>query len=102
MALLKPKGYMKALTIGALMDTAMNAGMEDDDSQHWGVNHLVKQAIADTQNEQDFLGKFLELRLKHPTRDSGDMKKRIGAWQKLLHDKQWDMRIDLSKYVYIP
>src|ERR687886_636254 len=34
--LLKSKGYTKALTIGAVMDTAMNAGMGDDDSQHWG------------------------------------------------------------------
>jgi chitosanase len=100
--LLQSKGYTRALTIGAAMDTAMNAGMDDDNSQHWGVNHLFKEASADTRNQQDFLNKYLELRLKFPTRDSGDMKKRVGAWQKLLHDQQWEMRIDLNKYVYIP
>ncbi len=102
MALLKSKGYTKALTIGAVMDTAMNAGMGDDDDKHWGVEHLFQEAIAQTQSEQDFLGKFMELRLKYPTRDSGDMKQRVGAWQKLWRDRQWDMHIDLNNYVYIP
>lgn len=102
MALLKSKGYRQALTIGAVMDTAMNAGMGDDDSHHWGVEHLFKEAIAHTHSEQDFLGKFMELRLEYPTQNSGDMKKRVGAWQKLWRDQQWSMRIDLNKYVYIP
>ena len=102
LALIKPQGYESALTIGALMDTAMNAGLDDDDSRHWGVNHLVKQAIANPATEADFLGKFLELRLKHPTKDSGNMKQRIGAWQKLLQDNQWEMRVDLDQYCYIP
>ena len=102
--LLKSKGYMKALTIGAVMDTAMNAGMGDDDSQHWGVEHLFEEAIANTQSEQDFLGKFMELRLKYPTKNVKDsnMKGRVKAWQKLWRDQQWDMRVDLKKYVYIP
>ena len=102
LALLKPQGYKSALTIGALMDTAMNAGLDDDDPRHWGVKHLVKQAIANHPTESDFLGKFLELRLKYPTRDSGDMKKRVGAWQKLLRDKKWDMQVNLNQYCYIP
>ncbi|NJM68320.1 MAG: chitosanase [Acaryochloris sp. RU_4_1] len=102
LGLLKPQGFRSALTIGALMDTAMNAGLNDDDSRHWGVKHLVKQAIANQPTEANFLGKFLELRLKYLTRDSGDMKKRVGAWQKLLRDNKWDMRIDLSQYCYIP
>jgi hypothetical protein len=76
--------------------------MGDDDSQHWGAEHLFEEASANTQNEQDFLGKFLELRLKYPTKNSGNMKKRVGAWQKLWRDQQWDMRVDLKKYVYIP
>ncbi len=101
-ALLTSKQYTEALSIGVLVDTAMNAGMEDDDQEHWGVNHLFQEAIADTDNEQDFLEKFLELRLKFPTKNSGNMKKRVGAWQKLLRDRQWDMHINLRKYVYIP
>jgi chitosanase len=102
MELIEPKGYTQALTIGALMDTAMNAGMDDDNSESWGVKHLVKKASAETEDEQDFLGKFLELRLKYPTERSGNMKKRVEAWQTLWGDEQWDMRVDLSEYVYIP
>jgi chitosanase len=100
--LLKSKNYSKALTIGVLIDTAMNAGMEDDNSKHWGVNHLFEEASSDTNDEQDFLNKFIDLRLQYPTKNSGDMKERIGAWQNLLRDNQWDLRVDLNKYVYIP
>lgn len=100
--LLKSKNYSKALTIGVLIDTAMNAGMEDDNSKHWGVNHLFEEASSDTNDEQDFLNKFIDLRLQYPTKNSGDMKERIDAWQNLLRDNQWDLRVDLNKYVYIP
>lgn len=102
MGLLNSKGYKSPLTIGALMDTAMNAGMDDDDEQHWGVKHLFEEANKGVSTEQDFLKKFLELRIQHPTENSGDMKKRINAWQKLLRDEQWDMRVDLNKYCYKP
>lgn len=100
--LLQPRGFRSALTIGALMDTAMNAGLEDDDAGHWGVNHLMQQAIVNSPTEPNFLKKFLELRLKYPTQNSGNMKKRIGAWQTLLRDNQWDMQVNLSQYCYIP
>jgi chitosanase len=66
------------------------------------VQHLVQQAISNHPTEADFLGKFLELRLKYPTKDSGNMKRRIGAWQKLLRDSKWDLRVNLSQYCYIP
>lgn len=100
MKLIQQKGYRTALTIGALMDTAMNAGIGDDDpSYHWGVEHLIKEAMAQTQNESDFLGKFLELRLQYPTKNSGDMKKRIGVWQKLWRDQKWDMYINPNNYI---
>jgi chitosanase len=102
LTLLQPHGYRSALTIGALMDTAMNAGLDDDDARHWGVKHLVKQAIANNPTELDFLDKFMQLRLKYPTKNSGDMKRRVGAWQKLWRDRQWDMRVDVSQYCYIP
>ena len=100
--LLKSKNYMKALTIGVLIDTAMNAGMEDDNSENWGVEHLFTEASDDTNNEEDFVDRFMELRLQFPTHDSGDMEERVGAWQKLLRDNKWDMRVDLKNYVYIP
>ncbi len=71
--LLKSKNYMKALTIGVLIDTAMNAGMGDDDSEHWGVDHLFTEASDGTNNEEDFVERFMELRLQFPTKNSGDM-----------------------------
>ena len=101
-ALLQSKNYMKALSIGALMDTAMNAGIGDDSPEHWGVKHLFDKAIENTENEEDFLGKFLKLRIEYPTKNSGNMEKRVDAWQNLLNDHQWDMRVELSQYCYIP
>ncbi|MEO3704225.1 hypothetical protein AAFM79_04610 [Trichormus azollae HNT15244] len=71
-------------------------------SHHWGVNHLFRNVIANTENEEDFLDIPLELRLKYPTNNNGDMESRVGAWQHLLNDHQWDMHVDLSEYCYIP
>ncbi|MDB9436893.1 chitosanase [Dolichospermum lemmermannii CS-548] len=99
---LQSRDYMKALSIGALMDTAMNAGIGDDSPNNWGVEHLFQEAIANTENEQGFLGRFLELRLRYPTKNSGNMRRRVSAWQQLWRENKWDMRVDLSHYCYIP
>jgi chitosanase len=103
-ALLQPLGYRSALTFGALLDTAMNAGMDDDSSRHWGATHLVRVSAAGAPNEGVFLDRFLSARQQYPTANSGNMRARIRAWQRLLADRQWDMRAKglLKRYIYIP
>ena len=102
--LLRSYGFKKALTLGAVLDASMNAGMEDDDSKHWGSAHLV-QAAHDISgnNEAAFMEAFLALRSQYPTDRSGNMRRRIEAWRNLLRNGQWDMRgIDIRQFVYIP
>lgn len=94
--------HKSALTIGALLDTAMNAGLGDDSSSAWGLLHLVHSASERGGGERGFLNAFLELRANNPVEHSGDQRRRIRAWQALLRDNKWDMVGDLKGYVYIP
>lgn len=94
--------YGSALTVGAMLDTAMNAGLGDDSPRAWGLIHLVHAASERGGGESGFLGAFLELRTQYPVEHSGDQRQRIRAWQSLLNDGKWDMVGDLGGYVYIP
>jgi hypothetical protein len=104
--LLAPLGYTSALTFGAVLDTSMNAGMEDDNSKHWGSTHVVQQAIKTqtSPGEAGFLTAFLALRKQYPTANSGDIPQRIQAWSYLLQDNQWSMEGAglLGCYTYLP
>jgi len=94
-----------ALTFGAVLDTSMNAGIEDDSSSSWGSDHVVSEARKTTSTDAAFLTRFLQLRAQYPTERSGEMTQRISAWQKLLTAKQYNMNSpNLLKggYVYIP
>ena len=97
-----PAQYKSALTFGAVLDASMNAGLDDDSGRSWGSRHLVREAAASTHAEAAFLAEFLRLRRAYPTERSGDMTRRIDAWQRLLRDNRWDMRIDVDTYAYIP
>jgi chitosanase len=102
--LLRAHGFEKALTLGAVLDAAMNAGIEDDSSKSWGAAHLV-QAAHDVagSNEDAFAEAFLDLRARYPTERSGDMDRRIRAWRKLAQKKAWNMEMqDIADFVYIP
>lgn len=102
--LLRAYGFHKALTLGMVLDTAMNAGIEDDSSKSWGAAHLVQAAHDTSGNDEDaFASAFLDLRSRYPTERSGDMDRRIGAWRRLVRQNAWTMDMaDISKFVYIP
>lgn len=92
-----------ALTIGAVWDASMNAGLGDDARDSWGSAHLVRAAAEAAGGEESrFLDVFLKLRRQHPTQRSGDMDRRVGAWQRLADDDAWDLRVDVDKYAYVP
>lgn len=92
-----------ALTIGAVWDASMNAGLGDDSDRHWGSAHLVRAAAEAAGGEESrFLDEFLRLRKKYPTAHSGDMDKRVRAWERLAADDAWDLRVDVDKYAYVP
>jgi chitosanase len=94
--------YASALTFGAVLDASMNAGLDDDSGKSWGSRHLVREAAASTRTEAAFVAELLRLRRAYPTEHSGDMTRRIDAWERLLKDNRWDMRVDVDKYAYIP
>ena len=94
--------YASALTFGAVLDASMNAGLDDDSSRSWGSRHLVREAAAATRSEAAFVAELLRLRRAYPTGRSGDMTRRIDAWERLLKDNRWDMRVDVGKYAFIP
>ena len=102
--LLRAHGFGKALTFGAVLDAAMNAGIEDDSSKSWGAAHLVQAAHDVSGPDEDaFVAAFLELRARYPTERSGDMDRRIGAWRRLARKNAWNLEMqDISKFVYIP
>jgi chitosanase len=92
-----------ALTVGAVLDASMNAGLGDDSGRHWGSQHLVAAAAAAAGGEESrFLDEFLQLRRRYPTAHSGDMERRVGAWARLAADGAWDLDVDVDKYAYIP
>jgi len=98
-------GSYRALTFGAVLDTSMNAGIEDDSSSSWGSQHVVTEALKTATDEASFITRFLQLRGQYPTERSGEMTQRIAAWQKLLTAKQFNMnnvKILTNSYVYIP
>lgn len=94
--------YASALTFGAVLDASMNAGLDDDSKTSWGSRHLVREAAKSTHTESEFVAELLRLRRAYPTEHSGDMTRRIDAWERLLKDNRWDMRVDVDKYAYIP
>ncbi len=102
--LLRARGFKKALTFGIALDTAMNAGIEDDSSKSWGAAHLVQAAHDISGDDEDaFANAFLDLRARYPTERSGDMDRRIGAWKRLVRKNAWNMDMEnVSKYVYTP
>jgi len=94
-----------ALTFGAVLDTCMNAGTEDDSSSSWGCSHVASEAKKTTTTDVAFLTRFLQLRAQYPTERSGEMTQRIAAWQKLLTAKQFNMNsatLLKGNYAYIP
>lgn len=102
--LLRAYGFGKALTFGAVLDAAMNAGIEDDSSKSWGAAHLV-QAAHDVSgpNEDAFVAAFLDLRARYPTERSGDMDRRIGAWRRLARKNAWNLEgLNIADFVYVP
>lgn len=92
-----------ALTIGAVLDASMNAGLGDDSEDNWGSEHLVAAAAAAAGGEESkFLDEFLRLRALHPTAHSGDMRKRVAAWARLAADDAWGLDVDVNEYAYVP
>jgi chitosanase len=102
--LTRAHGFGKALTLGAVLDAAMNAGIEDDSSKSWGAAHLVQAAHdASGPDEDAFVAAFLDLRARYPTERSGDMDRRIGAWRRLARKNAWNLEgLNIADFVYIP
>lgn len=102
--LLRAHGFGKALTLGAVLDAAMNAGIEDDSSKSWGAAHLVQAAHDVAGSDEDaFVEAFLDLRARYPTERSGDMDRRIRAWRKLVRANAWNMEgLNIADFVYTP
>ena len=89
-----------ALIKGLLLDTAMNAG-EFKEGNAWGIKE-VAGAVKKESDPLRYVLAFLKARGDHFT--SGNTEKmrkgRLGAWEKLARDGEWDMRIDPCKYAY--
>jgi chitosanase len=102
--LLRAYSFGKALTFGAVLDAAMNAGIEDDSSKSWGAAHLVQAAHDISGSDEDaFVTAFLDLRARYPTERSGEMDRRIGAWRRLVQKNAWNMEgLNIADFVYIP
>ena len=97
-----PRGFSRAVTKGLLLDTAMNAGLGDDSSRNWGLDHLVREASRVAGGDEGaFVRAFADLRIRYPTKNSADVPKRVRAWLNVL-ERNPDMRGDISPLVYIP
>ena len=95
----KPAQFKSALTIGVLIDAAVNAGSGDEPGGHWGVLHLASASTGGT--EAEWVSSVLDLRERYPVAESepGAIRKRADAWRRLAAAGKWDMRGDITSFV---
>jgi len=83
MSAVKARGYASALTIGALVDCALNQGAQGPDSLAW-----VLKRTGSARNETEFLADFLKVRMTvvdtHQFNQPPNGLSRVRQWQELL------------------
>jgi len=90
----------KALSIGLMLDCAMNAGEFKEGEKHYGLAENVAAANKGATTEAAWCAAFINSRLKKFTANSGEAQGRMSPWIALLKDQQWDMRIDPCRYAW--
>jgi len=95
----RPAVAKSAVSVGLMLDCAMNAGEFKEGDSHYGLAENVK-AAQNAKTELEWCNLFIKSRLAHWTKNTPNKEQRMGSWQKLIKDQKWDMKVDVCPYMF--